>query len=110
MAGDGFFNGFKTFCLQELIAQSREKQSVNEISWLGKTVPVKNAKIRGLLISAEEGIKTLNAVETADGKLDVLENVLNMLREALQLAQDEMKSVMKLLNRGMVLIFESSQC
>ena len=78
--------------LDDLIAQNRGKQAGAEISWLGKTVPVKNQKVRVLLISSQEVMKQLDSVETADGKLDMLENTLNMLREALQLVQEELKT------------------
>ncbi|XP_055345647.1 signal recognition particle subunit SRP68-like isoform X2 [Paramacrobiotus metropolitanus] len=81
--------------LDELIAQSREKQAQTEISWLGKSVPVKNAKVRGLLISAQEGARQLDSLDTADAKLEVLENTQNVLREALQAVQDEQKAVSK---------------
>lgn len=56
-------------------------------------MPVKNPKIRGLLISAQEGMKQLEAAEVADVKLEILENSLNILREALQLVQEELKTV-----------------
>ncbi|OQV15675.1 Signal recognition particle subunit SRP68 [Hypsibius exemplaris] len=41
--------------LDDLIAQNRGKQSgASEVNWLGKTIPIKNAKVRVLLISSQE--------------------------------------------------------
>ena len=81
--------------LDDLIAQNRGRQSGSEISWLGKTIPIKNQKVRVLLISSDEVMKQLDSVSTADAKLEVLENTLNMLREAGQLVQEEIKASMK---------------
>ncbi|GAV09756.1 hypothetical protein RvY_19242 [Ramazzottius varieornatus] len=81
--------------LDDLIAQNRGRQSGSEVSWLGKTIPIKNQKVRVLLISSDEVMKQLDTVKTADAKLEVLENTLNMLREAGQLVQEEVKTTAK---------------
>lgn len=75
--------------------QNRGRQSGSEVSWLGKTIPIKNQKVRVLLISSDEVMKQLDSVTTADAKLEVLENTLNMLREAGQLVQEEVKTTAK---------------
>jgi len=70
--------------LDQLIIQTREKQAVtlSEINWLGKSITVKNEKVRAFLLSHKE----IEKVEKPS--VTKIENILFECRDCLQLLRD----------------------
>ena len=78
---------------QELIEKTREKQSVtfSEVTWCGRTVPVKNEQVRVLLLSIQENVKQLSEAPSSDQKLSLYESMLKELIEAQHSLKEELK-------------------
>lgn len=70
--------------LQQLILQTREKQAVtlSEVQWLGKTLAVKQEKIRTFLLSVQD----MQANDSP--KISYLEKLLFECRDCLQLLRE----------------------
>ncbi len=81
------------FYLQELIEKTKEKQSatLSEVTWRGRTVPVKNEQVRVLLLSVQESERQLAESDSTEGKLSVCETLLKELIDAQQSLRDELK-------------------
>ena len=78
---------------QELIEKTREKQAatLSELTWRGRTVPVKNESVRTFLLSVEESKRQMAAATSTDSKLSVADTLLKELIEAQQSLRDELK-------------------
>ncbi|CAH1793893.1 unnamed protein product, partial [Owenia fusiformis] len=79
--------------LDELIAQTREKQaaSFSELQWRGRTVPVGNEQVRAFLLNLQESEKELQETEDTESKVSIYESLLKECIEALQVMRDELK-------------------
>jgi len=82
--------------LDELIEKTRERQSksLSEISWLGRTVPLKSEQLRALLLSIQHNDKQLQTtagLSTVEQRLSLCESLLKELIEAQQTLRDEHK-------------------
>jgi len=81
---------------QKLIEKTRERQSVtlSEVSWLGRSVPVKTEQVRVLLLSIQHNEKQLSTAPlstTNEQKLSMCESMLKELIEAQQALKDDLK-------------------
>jgi len=79
--------------LDELIEKTREKQAatLSEVTWRGRTIPVKNEAVRIFLLSVADSEEQLRSSVTIDGKLSILETSLKELMDAQQSLRDECK-------------------
>lgn len=85
---------YKFLCnVQEVIAQTRDKEaaSMTEVSWRGRTVPVKNEKVRSFILHAQQSARELDRAETLDSKLTLYDDLLMECKDALQAIKDELK-------------------
>jgi len=78
---------------QELIEKTREKQasSLLEVTWRGRTVPIKNEKVRVFLLSLQESETHITDASTIDSKLSVYESLLKELIDAQQCLKDDLR-------------------
>ncbi|KAK2181664.1 hypothetical protein NP493_386g05040 [Ridgeia piscesae] len=92
--------------LDELIEKTREKQasSLLEVTWRGRTVPIKNEKVRVFLLSLQESETHITDASTIDSKLSVYESLLKELIDAQQCLKDDLRDdpLFKALQRGQV--------
>lgn len=79
--------------LQMVISQTREKQagSLNEITWKGKSVPVKNEQVRSFILHSHESTHEVERAETFESKMAVYDQLLMECKDGLQSLKDEMK-------------------
>lgn len=79
--------------IDTLISQTREKQAVtlSEVTWRGRTVPVKQEKVRLFLLNLKEVANNLSKAEDLDGKMSVYESLLMDCKDALQVLRDEIR-------------------
>ncbi|UYV73507.1 SRP68 [Cordylochernes scorpioides] len=77
-----------------LISQTREKQAstLSEITWMGRTVQVRQEKVRVFLINAKESEKEIESASDIDGKISIYERLLMDCKDALQILNDELKA------------------
>ncbi|XP_076366392.1 signal recognition particle 68 [Tachypleus tridentatus] len=80
--------------LDHLISQTREKQAatLSEVTWLGRTVPVKQEKVRVFLLNAQEVENEVKRAPDLTTKIEVYERLLMECKDALQILRDELKS------------------
>lgn len=79
--------------LDMVISQTREKQagSLNEITWKGKDVPVKNEQVRSFIVHSHESKQEVERAENFESKMAVYDQLLMECKDALQSLKDEMK-------------------
>lgn len=79
--------------LDNLIAQTREKQAatLSEVTWLGRTVPVRQEKVRVFLLNVQESEVEVNKAPDLEAKIAVYERLLLECKDALQVLRDELK-------------------
>ncbi len=79
--------------MQELIEKTREKQAaiLSEVTWRGRTVPVKNEQVRVFLLSIPESERQVQAADRTDSKLSICETLLKELIDAQQSLREELK-------------------
>jgi len=82
--------------LDELIEKTREKQAatLSEVTWRGRTIPVKNEAVRVFLLSVADSEEQMRSSLSIDSKLSVLETSLKELVDAQQSLRDECKDDM----------------
>ncbi|KAL1438449.1 hypothetical protein MTO96_048062 [Rhipicephalus appendiculatus] len=80
--------------LDHLIEQAREKQasSLSEVTWLGRTVPVRHEKVRLFLLAAQEAPRELAQAPDIEAKIAVHERLLFDCKDALQLLREELRA------------------
>lgn len=71
---------------------------MHEVEWRGRRVAVRPEKVRLFLIALQDLDKSAAAAPTAQGKIDVLENILMDCKDAIAAIKDEMKTDPKLRN------------
>ena len=78
---------------QELIEKTRERQSatLSEVTWRGRTVPVKSERVRVCLLTAQESTKQLAETTDVESKLSVYETLLKELIDAQQALREDFK-------------------
>jgi len=79
--------------LDALISQTRQKQAatLSEVTFRGRTIPVKSEKVRVFLLGHQEAEASLKNAETAD-RQGILEKTIDEVKDALIALQDEMKN------------------
>ncbi|KXJ06382.1 Signal recognition particle subunit SRP68 [Exaiptasia diaphana] len=79
--------------IDEVLAQTREKEaeSMTEVTWRGRSIPVKNEKVRAFILHAQQIARELDSAEDADSKMSMYEELLMESKDALQAVKDELK-------------------
>lgn len=79
--------------IQEVLAQTREKEaeSMTEVTWRGRSIPVKNEKVRAFILHAQQIARELDSAEDAESKMSIYEELLMESKDALQAVRDELK-------------------
>jgi signal recognition particle subunit SRP68 len=80
--------------LDALILQTREKQAstLSEVSWRGRTVPVRHEKVRVFLLNANERSAEVGKASDDEQKMQVYDTLLMEARDALQVLREELKA------------------
>ena len=65
---------------------------MTEISWRGRTVPVKNEKVRSFILHAQQSARELDRANSLESKLTLYDNLLMECKDALQAIKDEFKA------------------
>lgn len=83
--------------LDALIAQTREKQAASllEVTWRGRTVPVRLEKIRVFLLAYQGLDASLGKANECDAKLSAYETILLDCKEAIQSLKEDLAAVAK---------------
>ena len=78
---------------QELLSQTREKQAstLSEISWRGRTMPIKVEAVRVFLLNLQESSKELEATENNEAKVSIYESLLKQCIDAQQALRDTLQ-------------------
>lgn len=76
-----------------MIEKTREKQSqsFSEVTWRGRTFPVKNERVRVALLVLQDIDKQLAQADTHADKLSVYESLMKELIDAQQALREELK-------------------
>lgn len=80
--------------LDALIAQTRSKQAVTlqEVTWLGRTLSVRHEKVRLLLVFWDECCQELKQCKSPDERVAIYERFLMELKDCLQVIKEEVKT------------------
>ncbi|WAQ97375.1 SRP68-like protein, partial [Mya arenaria] len=79
--------------LDVLLAQTREKQTatLSEVTWQGRTVPVKNEPVRLFLLSLQDSTQEVERAEGMDNKISIYESLLKQCIDAQQVLRDSLQ-------------------
>lgn len=82
---------FIATALQEVLAQTQEKTalSLSEVQWHGRTIPIKNERVRLSLVKLHQMFSDLRREEGPE-KMNVYDNLLMECQDAMQLVRDEL--------------------
>jgi signal recognition particle subunit SRP68 len=74
-----------------VLAKTSEKAAValTEVQWEGKSIPVKNEKIRVCLIKLNQMAREIEMVEGREERMEVFEKLLMEYQDAIQVVKDE---------------------
>jgi signal recognition particle subunit SRP68 len=77
--------------IDEVLAKTSEKAAValTEVQWEGKSIPVKNEKIRVCLIKLNQMAREIEMVEGREERMEVFEKLLMEYQDAIQVVKDE---------------------
>ncbi|CAG5121772.1 unnamed protein product [Candidula unifasciata] len=93
-----------SFKLDDLLSQTREKQAatLSEVSWRGRTVPVKVEAVRLFLLNLQDLNSELEAAKSFDSKTSIYESILKQCIDAQQALRDALQedNVFKAAVRG----------
>ena len=64
---------------------------MTELTWRKRTVPVKNEKVRALILHSQQMAGELDQADGLDSKMTLYENLLMECKDALQAIKDELK-------------------
>lgn len=75
-----------------MLSQTREKQTatLSEVTWLGRSVPVKSEPVRVFLLNVQESTKEIESTEGIDGKISIYESLLKQCIDAQQIMRDSL--------------------
>jgi signal recognition particle subunit SRP68 len=81
------------FSSQDLLSQTREKQTatLSEVTWLGRTVPVKSEPVRVFLLNLQESNKEIESADEIDSKISIYESLLKQCIDAQQILRDSLQ-------------------
>ncbi|XP_063618571.1 signal recognition particle subunit SRP68 [Cydia splendana] len=93
MRGQGLIENLDT-----LMAQAKESRSgvMHEVEWLGRRVTVRPEKARMFLITLQDLDKSAAAAPSTEAKIDILDNILIDVKDAISAIKDEIKNDPKL--------------
>lgn len=76
-----------------VISQSREKQasSLTEITWKGRTIPVKNEQARAFILHSNDSEVEVERAGNFENKMAVYDQLLMECKDGLQSLKDEMR-------------------
>ncbi|XP_005095134.1 signal recognition particle subunit SRP68 [Aplysia californica] len=79
-----------TLKLDDLLSQTREKQAatLSEVTWRGRTVPVKVEAVRLFLLNMQDLNTELEAAESMDSRVSIYESLLKQCIDAQQALRD----------------------
>ncbi|KAF6032509.1 Srp68 [Bugula neritina] len=86
--------GHTDIVLDELIQKTRERQagSLYEVTWRGRTMPVKNDKVRVFLLAEREIQSEVEAASDFDTKIAVFDRIIKDCVDVLQVIKEELKA------------------
>lgn len=89
-AGEGAFMSGE---LDTLLSQTREKQAatLSEVTWRGRTVPVKSEPVRVFLLNLQESGSEVEKAEGIDNKISIYESILKQCIDAQQVLRDALQ-------------------
>ncbi|CAC5402336.1 SRP68 [Mytilus coruscus] len=78
--------------LDDLLSQTREKQTatLSEVTWLGRSVPVKSEPVRVFLINVQESTKEIESTDGIDSKISIYESLLKQCIDSQQILRDSL--------------------
>lgn len=87
------YSDFLCFCSQTLLSQTREKQAatLSEVTWQGRTVPVKLEPVRLFLLNLQESSEEVEQAEGIENKISIYESVLKQCIDAQQVLRDSLQ-------------------
>ena len=90
------------FLFQVLLSQTREKQAatLSEVTWRGRTVPVKSEPVRLFLLNLQESSKEVEMSEGIDNKISIYESILKQCIDAQQVLRDSLQEDQVSKNQG----------
>ncbi|XP_063362163.1 signal recognition particle subunit SRP68 [Cydia amplana] len=93
MRGQGLIENLDT-----LMAQAKESRSgvMHEVEWRGRRVTVRPQKARMFLITLQDLDKSAAAAPSTEAKIDILDNILIDVKDAISAIKDEIKNDPKL--------------
>ncbi|ESO89021.1 hypothetical protein LOTGIDRAFT_106123, partial [Lottia gigantea] len=76
--------------LDDLLIQTREKQAstLSEITWRGRTIPIKIEAVRNFLLNLQDSSTELNSAEGSESKLSIYESLFKQCIDAQQTLRD----------------------
>ncbi|XP_045214058.2 signal recognition particle subunit SRP68-like [Mercenaria mercenaria] len=79
--------------LDTLLSQTREKQAatLSEVTWQGRTVPVKSEPVRLFLLNLQESGEDVEKSEGIDNKISIYESILKQCIDAQQFLRDSLQ-------------------
>ncbi|XP_059176019.1 signal recognition particle subunit SRP68-like [Physella acuta] len=82
-----------SFKLDDLLSQTREKQAatLSEVTWRGRTVPVKVEAVRLFLLNMQDLNSELEAAESLDSRVSIYESILKQCIDAQQALRDTLQ-------------------
>ncbi|GFN87230.1 signal recognition particle subunit srp68-like [Plakobranchus ocellatus] len=93
-----------SFKLDDLLSQTREKQAatLSEVTWRGRTVPVKVEAVRLFLLNMQDLNSELESAESLDSRVSIYESILKQCIDAQQALRDALQedAVFKAAIRG----------
>lgn len=77
--------------MQDAIQQTREKlaSSFGEVTWRGKTIPIRTEKARVFVVRMRDKESELNRLRELDGKMELYDNMLMECRDVLAVVKDD---------------------
>ena len=84
---------FFSLSTQTLLSQTREKQAstLSEVTWQGRTVPVKNEPVRLFLLNLQESSQEVEKTEGEENKISIYESILKQCIDAQQVLRDSLQ-------------------
>ena len=81
---------------QAAIAQTREKlaSTFGEVTWQGKTVPIRNEKVRVFILRHQDKDTELERQIKFEDKMQIFDNIMMECKDVLQIVKDELGSEM----------------
>ena len=76
--------------------------SFGEVSWRGKTIPIRNEKARVFILRIQDKNSELERQETFEKKMEVFDNLLMESKDAIQVIKDEISTEMVCVHHNLI--------